>query len=457
MSSITIRRAQTRLRTLSVEVCEGRVLLSGLARVAHHLTAGFVDLNVERSHLVERHAPDAKARLNGAASAARTFAHPFLERLPTPISPLGGKGGSGKGGGGGTGSPPSTALTPAEVRNIYGFNQISNLGAGQTIAIVDAYDDPSIFNDANVFDQQFPTTIGGNTTYYSAYGDSSTWLTKVYASGTQPSGNVGWGQEISLDVEWAHAIAPLAHIDLVEAASNSFANLLAADSKAVALGAVVISNSWGGGEFSGETGYDSTFNVPGVTFVFSAGDSGNQSYPAESPYVVSVGGTTLSHDSSYNWTGESGWSSGGGGVSAYEPKPPYQSALTYGNRAGPDVAYNADPNSGVAVYDSYGAKRTSPAWGQYGGTSAGSPQWSALLAIADQGRVAAGKSILDGYTQTLPALYTMTSDSNGTDLYDVTSGSNSVGTAGIGFDLVTGNGTPRKAYNTYAYFVNTVA
>ena len=215
----------------------------------------------------------------------------------------------------------------------------------------------------------------------------------------------------------------------------------------------MISNSWGGSESNAETGagYDGTFNVRGVTFVFSAGDSGNQEYPAESPYVLAVGGTTLSHDSNYNWSAEVGWSDGGGGVSAYESKPSYQSSLSYSNRADPDVAYDANPNSGFAVYDSYGGYD----WNYiFGGTSAGSPQWSALIALANQGRIAAGKTALDGYTQTLPALYAMTTGTTGTqDLYDVTSGSNSVGSAGPGFDLVTGLGTPRRSDLIYAALV----
>jgi subtilase family serine protease len=343
-------------------------------------------------------------------------------------------------------------LTPAQTRHIYGIDQVSNLGSAQTIAIVDAYDDPNIFNDADVFDQQFMTTLGGSTSYYDAYGASSTWLTQAYASGSRPPGNTGWGQEISLDVEWAHAIAPQAHILLVEASSNSFADLLTADDYAVSHGATVISNSWGAGESRREKGYDSHFTSSGVTFVFSAGDSGNQSYPAESPYVLSVGGTTLSHDTGYNWTNEVGWSSGGGGVSRYEAKPSYQHSLSYSRRANPDVAYDADPNSGFAVYDSYGGY----GWNYiFGGTSAGAPQWSALIALANQGRIGAGKSVLDGYTQTLPAIYGMTTGTTGTEqLNDVTSGRNSVGSAGPGFDLVTGRGTPRRGDLVYQALVN---
>jgi subtilase family serine protease len=348
-------------------------------------------------------------------------------------------------------APPGAALTPAQIRHIYGFDQITNLGAGETIAIVDAYNDPNIAADADTFDKQFYTTLSGTTTLYSAFGASSSWLTVAYAQGSKPATNAGWDLEISLDVEWAHAIAPEAKILLVEAASSSNTNLYGADTYAATHGASVISNSWGGGESSGETKSDNTFSSQhGVTFVFSAGDSGNQEYPAESPYVVSVGGTTLSHNSSYLWTGETGWSDGGGGVSAYEATPSYQNGLGYKKRADPDIAYDADPNSGVAVYDSvrYGGQS---GWYQVGGTSMGAPQWSALIALADEGR----GSSLDGYTQTLPAIYAMTTGAFGTsDLYDVTTGKNSEGSAGPGYDLVTGMGTPADAELTYQALVS---
>jgi subtilase family serine protease len=336
--------------------------------------------------------------------------------------------------GGDTGSPPSGALTPAQIRHIYAIDRIPELGAGQTIAIVDAYDDPNIFGDADVFDRQFMTTLAGATSYYAAYGASDSWLTQAYASGSRPQGNVNWGQEIALDVEWMHAIAPEAKILLVEAASNSDQDLLAADDYAVSRGATVISDSWGGGEFPRERAKDGHFTAPGVTFVFSAGDGGNQSYPALSPHVLAVGGTTLSYDASYNWSGETGWSGGGGGFSAYEV-----------DSANPTVAYDADPNTGFAVYDSLGASRRLPAWGEYGGTSVGSPQWSALIALANQGRVAAGKSALDGVSQILPAIYAASSGTGADAFYDVNSGRNRVGSAALGYDLVTGRGSPRRA------------
>jgi subtilase family serine protease len=427
------RRDSLRFKSEAVEMFEDRVLLSALPAPHSHLgTAIRLDLS--------RFAPN--ENLGNSPQSLASRAYPELHRVPAKHGrhPHAGNG------------PSASALTPAQTRYIYGIDQIANLGAGQTIAIVDAYDDPNIFNDSDVFDQQFMTSLGGNLTYYAAYGPSSVWLTQAFASGTRPPGNTSWGQEISLDVEWAHAIAPSAHILLVEARSNSFGDLLAADDYAVSHGASVISNSWGGGESRGETGYDSHFRASGVTFVFSAGDSGNQSYPAESPYVLSVGGTTLSHDSNYNWTNEAAWRSGGGGVSRYENKPSYQHNLNYGKRANPDVAYDADPNTGFAVYDSYGGY----GWNYiFGGTSAGAPQWAALLAIADEGRVDAGKSVLDGYTQTLPAIYVMTTGTTGTeDLNDVTSGRNSVGSAGPGFDLVTGRGTPRRGDLVYQALVD---
>src|SRR5438093_4781531 len=157
-----------------------------------------------------------------------------------------------------TGAP--TGLSPSQVRHAYGFDQISNLGAGQKIAIVDAYDDPNIASDLAKFKNQF------------GYGSSDCNFQKIYASGSRPRTDAGWSLEIALDVEWACAIAPSANIVLVEAATNSFANLLAAVDYAAAH-ANVVSMSWGGGEFSSETfgTYDGHFNIPNVTFTASSG------------------------------------------------------------------------------------------------------------------------------------------------------------------------------------------
>jgi hypothetical protein len=326
-------------------------------------------------------------------------------------------------------------LTPAEIRHAYGFDQVSNTGAGQKIAIIDAYNDPNIFKDADTFDKAFGWSTSSSTSLYTQFGASTQWLTKTTPQGS-PRGNSGWSEEISLDVEWAHAIAPAATIMLVEAKSNSFTNLLGAVDYATNQGATVVSMSWGSGEFSGETSYDSHFPASnGVTYVASAGDTGSVvEWPAVSPNVVGVGGTSLSVDTSGNYLGETAWSGSGGGVSAYESKPSYQSSVTQSatQRSSPDVAYNADPNTGVAVYDSYGF---GGGWGQYGGTSVGAPQWAGLFALANQSRTTNLSS-----SGALAALY-----SNPTAFNDVTSGSSGTFSAGPGFDLVTGLGTPQVA------------
>jgi subtilase family serine protease len=333
-------------------------------------------------------------------------------------------------GGGGGGTP--AGYSPAQIRHAYGFDHLTQNGTGQTIAIVDAYDDPNISSDLNTFSTQFglPTTTSGAFTF-----------TKAYAQGSKPSGNAGWGQEISLDVEWAHAIAPNANILLVETASNSFSNLFGGVDYAVSHGAHIVSMSWGANDFSGESSYDSHFNVAGVTFLASSGDSGGVvNYPAASPYVVSVGGTHLPLDSSGNLTGsETVWSSGGGGASLYEAEPGYQTSygISLGGRGTPDVSYNADPYTGVAVYDSYGSGGQS-GWLVFGGTSAGAPQWAGLIALVNQGRAtplsSSSLTTSPEYTAATGAVYA-------SNYRDVTSGSNGY-PAGPGYDLATGVGSP---------------
>jgi hypothetical protein len=332
--------------------------------------------------------------------------------------------------GGGGGTP--AGYSPGQIRHAYGFDKLTQNGTGQTIALVDAYDDPNITSDLNTFSTQFglPTTTSGAFTF-----------TKAYAQGSKPTANGGWAQEISLDVEWAHAIAPHANILLVEAASNSFSDLLGGVDYAVSHGAHAVSMSWGAGDFSGESGYDSHFNVSGVTFLASSGDSGGQViYPSASPYVVSVGGTHLPLDSSGNLTGaETAWSSGGGGPSAYEAEPGYQTGyhISLSGRGTPDVSYNADPNTGVAVYDSY-AYFGQSGWLVFGGTSAGAPQWAGLVALADQGRA----TPLSSNNLTIsPEYNAATGTVYASNYRDITSGSNGYA-ATTGYDLATGLGSP---------------
>ena len=189
-----------------------------------------------------------------------------------------------------------------------------------------------------------------------------------------------------------------------------------------------------------------------MTFVFSAGDSGNQEYPAESPYVVSVGGTTLSHNSSYNWTGETGWSDGGGGV-APTSRPRHTRAVWVIRSELRPTSLTMPTPIPESPFTTLCVMKGNRAGTQIGGTSMGAPQWSALIALADEGRGSNGN--LDGYTQTIPAIYAMTTSTTygADDLYDVTTGKNSEGSAGPGFDLVTGMGTP-IAQNVYQALVS---
>lgn len=325
--------------------------------------------------------------------------------------------------------------TPTQIRNAYGINSLSANGSGVTIAIVDAYDDPTIASDLQTFKNTFGIT-GCN-------------LTKVNQSGgtRYPRSNGGWALEISLDIEWACAVAPGANLLLVEASSNSFSNLLTAVDYA-ASHAQVVSMSWGGSEFSSETSYDTHFNVNGVTFFASSGDSGTGViYPSSSPYVVGVGGTTLPLDSNGNLTGaETTWSGSGGGISSYENEPGYQSSYpipsTGGKRGIPDVSYDANPSTGVAVYDTT-AYNGQKGWFQVGGTSAGSPQWAGLAALADQGR----SQPLSSNNLTSSAEYKAAASSVYASNYrDITSGNNgtcgAVCNAATGYDFITGLGSP---------------
>jgi len=328
-----------------------------------------------------------------------------------------------------------SGLTPAQVLTAYNFSSISSQGQGITIAIVDAYDDPNAESDLNAFSSNFnlPACTTANGCFK-----------KIYANGTQPAGSTGWGIEISLDIQWAHAIAPQAKIMLVEANSNSFTDLFKAINVAVQNGATIVSLSWGSNEFANETGYDSNFNLPNVTFTAASGDSGHGVwYPASSPFVIGVGGTTLKVNVDGSYLGETAWSGSGGGISVYEPQPSYQSNFNLPNnpsslRGEPDVSYNADPNTGFAIYDTYGYG----GWLVIGGTSAGSPQWAALIARAQS-------SVTTPLVGINSLLYTIAKSNYSTNFYDITTGSNgSCGVlcnAGTSYDYVTGLGSPQAA------------
>jgi subtilase family serine protease len=314
---------------------------------------------------------------------------------------------------------------PTDLRSAYNLSSAG--GAGQTIAIVDAFDDPKAESDLAVYRSQFGlplcTTANGCFRKVDQTGGTS-----------YPRGNTGWGEEISLDLDMASAICPNCKILLVEASSNSFANLAAAVDQAATLGANVISNSYGGSEYSGEVSDEAHFNHPGVAITVSSGDNGyGVEFPAASQYVTAVGGTTLTHVSSGGraWT-ETVWSGAGSGCSAYINKPSWQSdAAGCSRRTVADVSAVADPNTGVAVYDTYLHPRGG--WLVFGGTSVAAPIIGSVYALAGN-----ASSINYGSYS-----YFHTSS-----LFDVTSGSNgSCGgsylcTAMSGFDGPTGNGTP---------------
>ena len=296
-----------------------------------------------------------------------------------------------------------TGYTPSEIRHAYGFDQVSFAGApiaangsGQTIAIINAYGDPNIAGDLRTFDQTF--------------GLPQANLAQVGQNGQAPpaSSNAAWSLETALDVEWAHAIAPAANIILVSANNASVANLASAvDYARHQKGVAAVSMSWGAAKFSGQTAYDSLFTTPaghpGVAFIASSGDNNTSAvWPAASPNVLSVGGTSLSilHG---NYAGETAWSGSGSSGSGSSGSGSSGSGSSGSGSSGSgssgsgggtsDVSYSANPKAGFAVYNSapYGGQS---GWFQVGGTSAGAPQWSALVAIADQGRALAGRASL---------------------------------------------------------------
>jgi subtilase family serine protease len=322
-------------------------------------------------------------------------------------------------------TPPAGAYGPAQFHA--GYSLPTNASTSQTIAIVDAYDDPNIASDLAVY-----------STYYGLPSCTTTngCFRKVNQSGgtSYPSANSGWALEISLDVEVAHAICQNCKIVLVEASSNSFANLGAAENEAAALGANVISNSWGGGEFSSETSYDTAyFNHPGVMITASAGDSGyGVEYPAASRYVTAVGGTTLNLNADQSYQSESVWNGTGSGCSLYEPKPSWQHDSGCSRRTVADVSADADPNTGAAVYDTVPYSGQS-GWFQVGGTSLAAPLIGSVYALTGS---ASGNN------------YGSAPYAQANQLHDVTTGSNGscsvfyLCNAQAGYDGPTGLGTP---------------
>ncbi|NKQ55774.1 peptidase S8 [Amycolatopsis sp. K13G38] len=321
-------------------------------------------------------------------------------------------------------SPSPVGLVPADLQSAYKLP--TTAGAGKTVAIVDAFDDPNVESDLGVYRAKFGlpacTTANGCFTKIDQRGGTK-----------YPRGDTGWGEEISLDVDMVSAACPDCKILLVEADSAALTDLSAGVKTAAGRGAAAISNSYGGSEYSGETSADAAYHHPGIAVTASSGDSGyGVEYPAASPEVVAVGGTSLSRASNSRGWSETAWSGGGSGCSAYEPKPSWQTDPGCAKRTVADVSAVADPNTGVAVYDTYlHGPSSSKGWLEFGGTSVSSPIVASVYALAGS---------FSGSAAALPYAHTGS-------LNDVTSGSNgSCGnylcTAGAGYDGPTGLGTP---------------
>ena len=335
-----------------------------------------------------------------------------------------------------------TGLGPSQIQSAY---KLAGLNAsGRTVAIVDAFNDPKAASDLATFRQAYGlpacTTANGCFKQVNQNG----------ATSPLPSGDYGWAEEESLDVDAVSSACPTCHILLVEASSASTAALSKAENSAAkAAGVVAISNSYGGSEASSETSSDGSYNHPGLAITVSSGDDGfGVEYPAASQFVTAVGGTTLTQASNTRGWTESAWSGAGSGCSSFEPKPSWQHDTGCAKRTVADVSADADPNSGLGVYDTYnncgsssscdilieeGVAEGLDGWAQVGGTSLSSPLIASVYALAGN---------------TAAITYGSFPYSHMTSLFDVTSGSNGscspsyLCTAGTGYDGPTGLGTP---------------
>ncbi|MGH8960687.1 MAG: carboxypeptidase regulatory-like domain-containing protein [Jatrophihabitantaceae bacterium] len=313
---------------------------------------------------------------------------------------------------------------PSDLQDAYNLPS-ATAGAGQTVAIVDAFDDPNAESDLAAYRTQYG--LSACTTDNGCFSK----VNQQGAASPLPGPDAGWAEEISLDLDMVSAACPQCHILLVEADDNYTNNLAAAVDTAVALGAKYVSNSYGGPEDPSETEFDADYNHPGVVVTASTGDDGyGSAYPATAPGVTAVGGTSLTADSSARGWTESAWAGAGSGCSDVEAKPDFQTDPGCPGRSIADVSSVADPETGVAVYDSYNFQ----GWAVFGGTSASSPMIAATYALA--GTPAAN---------TDPASYPYQAAGQ---LNDVTTGNNGscdpsyLCTAGPGYDGPTGLGTP---------------
>lgn len=321
-------------------------------------------------------------------------------------------------------APPSSAITPEQLKDAY---KLPDGGEGVTVAIVDAGGYSSAQSDMNTYRAHYGlpkcTTANGCFSKYDQNGGTD-----------YPADDPSWSVETALDLDAVSAVCPKCDIMLVQGDDANFDSLGKAVDTAVAKGADYVSNSYGIDDegSSSVTDYDHYYNHKGVGIIAASGDTGNtQSWPATNPHVVGVGGTKLAENSSSRGWSETAWVSGGSGCSRFEPKPDYQRDLTTqcGNRASADIAADADPSSGLAVYNTLGQD----GWGQVGGTSLAAPLVAGMYALAGAPE-----------TGTYPVTYPY---ANASQLFDITSGSNGtcgnlLCNAGSGYDGPTGMGTP---------------
>ncbi|MFI1167953.1 S8 family serine peptidase [Streptomyces sp. NPDC020801] len=342
-----------------------------------------------------------------------------------------------------SGTPTGAGYTPSDLRSAYRLTGTS--GSGRTVAIVDAYDDPTAEADLAVYRRSYGlppcTTANGCFRKVNQNGKTS----------PLPSGDYGWAEEISLDLDMVSAACPDCHILLVEANSAYTTDLMKAEDQAAATpGVASVSNSWGAPEDDTVTSYDVHLNHPRVAIAVSSGDSGyGVSWPASSPYVTAVGGTTLHKATNARGWSETAWSGAGSGCSAYEPRPAWQHDPACSRRTVSDVSAVADPYTGVATYDTYnncghtslcdtllslGLVKGADGWIQVGGTSVASPIIASVYALA--GNTASTVHGSYPYSHT-PALNDVTSGSNGS------CAGSYLCKAGPGYDGPTGLGTPK--------------
>jgi len=375
------------------------------------------------------------------------------------------------------GTAAVVTYTPAQIRAAYGLPalpaagaaltsaQAAQMGAGQTIYIIDAMHNPNVVAELSAFNQKFglpACTVKAVATNaalpLAAPSASACELSVVYATAAggmtaaAPAYNAGWATEIAMDVQWSHATAPLARIVLIEVPDATLNSFLGGIKLANAMGPGVVSMSFGAAEGSWTASVDALFTAPKMTYIASSGDSGmGVNWPAVSPNVLAVGGTSLTYTGS-TARSEISWSGSGGGTSAFVSASSYQNNAVPGmgtvtRRTVPDVAFNADPATGqyVAVIK---PGTTTVGWASAGGTSISAPQWAGVVAVTNAIRATGAKTAIGAPHSALYAQLASVPGTYASTFADIVNGSNGLCAscaAKVGYDAVTGLGTPHAA------------